>query len=110
MRLIIIMLSLVVSITTGCKSKKETTSTAPAVTGGTTGKVSHQYQSTGCPTVIVISNGESPVTIIPKDKLSKEFDVDGLEITFDYRPLKMPQPAGCTVGMPAELTNISKKK
>src|SRR4051812_49319974 len=107
MRSIIIMLSLVVSFTTGCKSKKEATSTtASATVGGTTGKVSHQYQSTGCSTVVIISAADAPITIIPKDKLSKEFDLDGQEITFDYHPLKMPQPAGCNVGIPAELSNI----
>jgi hypothetical protein len=49
------------------------------------------------------------VTLIPKDKLASEYDMDGLEITFNYHPLKMPNPAGCTVGMPAEITDLSKK-
>ncbi|MCW3105058.1 MAG: hypothetical protein JWO09_3498 [Bacteroidetes bacterium] len=49
------------------------------------------------------------MTLIPKDKLASEYDVDGLEIAFNYHPLKMPNPAGCTVGMPAEITDLSKK-
>ena len=34
----------------------------------------------------------------------------GQLIRFDYHALKMPQPAGCTVGVPAEITNITKLK
>jgi hypothetical protein len=77
--------------------------------GTTTGKVSHKYKAGGCSAVIVFMQDGTEVTIIPKDKLAKEFDVDGLEISFNYHTLKMPQPAGCTVGMPAEVTDISKK-
>lgn len=102
----------------GCKSKKEASASVPAVTteqpvakGNTTGKVSHQYNATGCATVVIvkIDGQENPLTLIPKDKLASSFDVDGLEISFNYRTLKMPQPAGCSVGIPAELTEISKK-
>ena len=102
--LFILTLTLSIGAVTSCKSQKD----AAAIVGATTGKVSHQYQSTGCSTVVIIAGTNGPVTIIPKDKLSAEFDVDGLEITFDYRALKMPQPKRCNVGMPAELTNIAK--
>jgi|GEM_PF-713908 len=78
-------------------------------TGTTTGKVSHKYRAAGCSTVIVFTKDGTEMTLIPKDKLSSEFDVDGLEIAFNYRPLKMPNPAGCTAGMPAEITDLSKK-
>ena len=97
-----------------CKSKKETTATAgnntvqPASVGATTGKVSHMYKATGCETVVIVKEGENELTLIPKDKLAKQFDVDGLEIKFNYRTLKMPNPAGCAKGIPAELTDISK--
>jgi hypothetical protein len=75
----------------------------------TIGKVSHQYKATGCETVVVVRlESDELLTLIPKDKLN-EFDVDGLEIKFNYRTLKMPTPAGCKVGIPAELKNISKK-
>ena len=108
---------------TACKSKKHaasasssstssstnTTASMTAATGATTGKVSHKYRSAGCATVIVFMKDGTEVTLIPKDKLAGEFDVDGLEITFNYHPLKMPNPEGCTVGMPAEITELAKK-
>jgi hypothetical protein len=110
MKSYILILSIVVSIFGACKSKKETTSTgnaAPKVVG----TVSHQYKATGCATVIVIKQeGADDITLIPKDKLNSKFDVDGLKVSFNYQPLKMPQPQGCNVGMPAEITNISKSK
>jgi hypothetical protein len=73
------------------------------------GKVSHKYRAGGCSTVIVFIKDGTEMTLIPKDKLAAEFDVDGQAIMFNYRPLKMPNPAGCTVGMPAEITDLSKK-
>lgn len=80
--------------------------------GAHAGKVSHKYRAGGCETVIIIqpSEGTEEITLIPKDKLNKDIDVDGQTITFDYLPLKMPQPAGCTIGIPAEITNITKLK
>jgi len=79
--------------------------------GTTLGKVSHQYRATGCATVVIVKRDDSqqPITLIPRDTLSEIFDVDGLEIYFNYHPLKMRNPAGCKVGIPAELTDISKK-
>jgi hypothetical protein len=59
--------------------------------------------------VIIFTQDGSEVTLIPKDKLAKEFDVDGLEVQFNYHALKMPQPEGCTVGMPAEISELTKK-
>lgn len=108
---------------TACKSKKETTASSSASTsstqtpetmttrteGNTSGKVSHQYRTTGCATVIVFTNEGTEMTLIPKDKLPAEFDIDKLEIKFNYHTLKMANPAGCNVGIPAEITDISKK-
>jgi hypothetical protein len=84
---------------------------ATTVIGKTLGTVSHQYQSTGCNTVIIVNGGDasSLLTLIPKDALSAEFDKEGMQLYFDYHPLKMPQPEGCSHGIPAEITNISKK-
>jgi hypothetical protein len=79
--------------------------------GANVGKVSHKYSADGCGTVIIFTNADgAEMTLIPKDKLAKDIDVDGQIIKFDYHPLKMPQPAGCKVGTPAEITNISKMK
>lgn len=118
MRSIIFILTVFISVSAGagCKCKKESSTTVASssavAAGGTVGKVSHQYRSTGCETVIIIpaAGDAGEITLIPKDKLSTDMDVDGMMLSFDYHTLKMPQPAGCSVGMPAELTNISKMK
>jgi hypothetical protein len=104
MKSYLIILSIVVSIFTSCKSKE---TAAASTMGKTSGKVSHEYKAGGCSAVIVTSDG---VTLIPSIALKKDFDVDGLEVTFDYLSLKMPQPAGCTTGIPAEITNLGKVK
>lgn len=110
-------------VATACKSKKSANSTAAtestttltepaaiqAVAGGTMGTVSHKYKSTGCSTVILVKQEDGELTLIPKDKIAKEFDVDGTVIMFNYHTLKMPQPEGCMTGIPAEITDISKK-
>ena len=107
------------SATTSTTSTSTTTASTTANTsatgdnqGANVGKISHQYKSTGCETVIVIAAHDdvAEMTLIPKDKLSKDVDMDGQLIRFDYHALKMPQPAGCTVGVPAEITNITKLK
>ncbi len=122
MKSYIVLITICLAMATSCKSKKEVAATAtvpvttavteqPATKGNTFGKVSHQYKATGCATVVVvkIEGEEKPLTLIPKDILPSSIDIDGLEISFNYRTLKMPQPAGCNVGIPAELTEISKK-
>ena len=111
----ILVLALVLSFGAACKSKKEAavsstkenTASIPKING----KVSHQYRAGGCATVIIIpaSGGVNEITLIPKDKLAKEFDVDGMQISFNYQTLRMPQPDGCTVGMPADIKDVSKK-
>ncbi len=100
-----------VSVTTNTSTTETNTTASGDNQGAYVGKVSHKYRAAGCETVIVF-NGEdgAEVTLIPKDKLSKDVDVDGQILKFDYRPLKMPQPAGCTVGIPAEISNITKLK
>lgn len=113
---------LCIAFTSACKSKKAgSSSAAPAsatasaepaaatVTGNTSGTVSHKYRATGCSTVIIVKQDAEDLTLIPKDKIAKEFDVDGMMIMFNYHTLKMPQPQGCTTGIPAEITDISKK-
>ncbi|MBN8696879.1 MAG: hypothetical protein J0L87_10125 [Bacteroidetes bacterium] len=104
MKSYLIIFTIVATLLTSCKTKEATTSNTM---GKTSGKVSHEYKAGGCSAVIVTSDG---VTLIPKDALKKEFDVDGLNVTFDYITLKMPQPAGCTTGIPAEISNLGKAK
>jgi hypothetical protein len=101
-----------VSISTNTGSSESTTSTTVTPgKGAYTGKVSHKYRSSGCPSVIVFTGADgNEMTLIPKDALNKDIDMDGQTISFDYHPLKMAQPAGCTTGMPAEITNIVKLK
>ncbi|MES2592547.1 MAG: hypothetical protein V4608_11725 [Bacteroidota bacterium] len=75
----------------------------------TVGKVSHKYRATGCATVIIVNDGQEVLTLIPRGKLPADIDVDGQEVVFDYTTLKMPQPAGCSVGIPAEIKDVAKK-
>jgi hypothetical protein len=77
----------------------------------TLGKISHQYRVGGCASVIEVKlEGDEVQTLIPKDKLAKEIDVDGKEIYFNFLVLRMPQPQGCMVGQPAIITDIVEKK
>lgn len=102
------------STTTGTSNttSSSTTSATGDNQGANVGQVSHKYKSTGCETVIIVAAHDdvAEMTLIPKDKLSKDVDMDGQLIRFDYHALKMPQPAGCTTGVPAEITNITKLK
>lgn len=110
MKAYVLILSIVVSLLSSCKSSKDAgTSSSNSTAGKTSGIVSHKYKATGCATVILVKQDGEELTLIPKDKIAGKLDVDGLEVTFDYNPLKMPQPEGCTVGMPAEITNLAKK-
>ncbi len=104
MKSYLIILTIAASLFTSCKTKENASSSSM---GKTSGKVSHEFKAGGCSAVIITSDG---VTLIPKDALKKEFDVDGLNVTFDYMTLKMPQPAGCTSGIPAEISNLGKAK
>jgi thioredoxin-related protein len=114
----ITVLILVVALSAGaCRMGQKATKNTSASTdkkeqmdNKSIGKVSHQYKATGCATVVIINKDGETITLIPKDMLDAKLDVDGLEITFNYRPLKMPNPAGCTAGFPAELTNIKPAK
>ena len=121
MRKQLLLVAIVLSIV-ACKTKRMTEATVAATpkvemkeqdleAPKTTGKVSHQYKATGCATVVIIKieGEENPGILIPSTKLPDGLDVDGKEIMFDYRTLKMPNPPGCTVGIPAELTNIKSK-
>ena len=79
--------------------------------GKISGKVSHQFRKTGCSTVIIITpqDGGQVLILIPREKLNHDFDVDGLEIIFNYSLLKMPNPPGCDQGIPAEITDVRKR-
>ncbi|MFI5148305.1 MAG: hypothetical protein ACHQRM_01120 [Bacteroidia bacterium] len=101
-----------------CKSKTKTTAstttTAPAAGNAnsdtkTTGKVSHAYGT--CGTVIVIPSitGADPMILIAVG-LPAELDVEGLEISFHYHPLKRKNPDGCRAGFPASITDATKKQ
>ncbi|MEI6489063.1 MAG: hypothetical protein WCP52_08880 [Bacteroidota bacterium] len=119
----ILILTLLLLGFSSCKSKKETTQTSNEVKQTTTvtnneqmsapktkGKVSHQFRSEGCATVILANVDKSTIVLIPSIKLIEKFDVDGMAIAFDYRPLKMHNPEGCNVGIPAEISNITDLK
>jgi hypothetical protein len=73
----------------------------------TRGKVSLELKKDGCNALVIAQteDGEE-IVLIPKTSLGL-FEEDGKKIKFHYRVLRMPQPAGCSKGMPAELTDIT---
>jgi len=114
MRFFVLLIAISLALFPGCKVRhkvvKQATTETLAPKGNSEGKVSHMYRQTGCATVVIVKKeGQEDITLIPKDTLAKEFDIDGLEIYFNYHLLKMKNPAGCNAGIPAQLTDISKK-
>lgn len=116
MKYYIVLFSALLLFSLSCKTKQDATGKGKSTIQTTAetrtlGKVSHQYKATGCSTVIIVATDDkaNPIVLIPKDALAKEFDKDGLELYFDYHLLKMRNPPGCEHGLPAELSNISKK-
>lgn len=76
----------------------------------TLGLVSHKFMNNGCPVVILVAKpGGDTLVLIPRDALIRDYDVDGLQISFNYRLLKMRSMPGCDKGIPAEITGISKE-
>jgi hypothetical protein len=95
-----------------CKTTEKQSITKPAsaiIKGKNTGTVSHQYNAEGCKTVIIVKpeNPNEPLILIPMNDFDAKFDKDKLKISFDYLPLRVKNPEGCNVGIPAEITNIS---
>jgi hypothetical protein len=113
MRLFIILIAFSLFAIPGCKTRDKAikqTNVSVVPIGTTLGKVSHQFRETGCATVVIVSkDGQEDLTLIPVDTLPKEYDTNGLEIYFNYRLLKVKNPVGCHVGIPARLSDISKK-
>ncbi len=73
------------------------------------GRVSHRYAYTGCGPVIVTDKVIHGDTLIfdPMQKLN-EFDVEGLEISFNYRPLAIMHPKSCGKAQPVYISNVKK--
>ena len=116
MKYFLIFITLFLTLSFSCKTKQKSENCnndkqkIAADDNRIEGKVSFQYRSGGCATVIIVKQPgkENVLTLIPSLPLAKEFDIDGLTIKFNYHPLKMRNPDGCTVGIPAEITDLSK--
>lgn len=94
-----------------CQKPCDKTNENKVAIGNTIGKVSAQYKSSGCSSIIITKAEDgTEIFLLPKDKLSDEFDKEGLEILFNYKLLKMPTPEGCSKALPAEITDITIKK
>jgi hypothetical protein len=74
------------------------------------GMVSFKYKSSGCGTVILITNKKDTNIFIPMGNGLGEYEVDGMKISFDYAPLKIRNPRGCFHGGPVRIWNIQKVK
>lgn len=76
------------------------------VQGEHIGVIHHNYEESTC-TVIEAVKGDEVFYLIPVNGLPEGLDVDGKHIRFNFTPLKMPQPANCMKGIPAELRDVS---
>ncbi len=115
-----LMLIMILILGTSCRTKKVKTQiednppkveTEVIKQGTNVGQVSHQYKSDGCKSIIIIDNvdGSQPQILIPIKGLESDFDVDGMNITFDFILSRVKQPEGCKQGQPAILSNVQKK-
>lgn len=104
---------IVFSIIVGCKTvhkteiKNNSISTNSKFETSSSGIVSLHYLKDGCGAVVKLRNNEENLTLIPTPALDSVFAKEGLVIFFNYRLLRMKNPDGCLVGLPAELTEIS---
>jgi hypothetical protein len=116
MKWILILAIASATLFSGCKSYKERkkqhdiNEEVPTVTlGTTTGTISHGNTDSPC-TIVTVAQSEGNLILIPVKGLPFDLDKEGNVILFDYNTLKMPQPEGCGVGIPAEIRNVSLKK
>ncbi len=70
------------------------------------GKVSHQFHSKSCSTVIIIKNNNEELMLEPINQLEKEIDVDGVSIRFHYQLSRKSQKQECLNGSPAIISDI----
>ncbi|MBN2727994.1 MAG: hypothetical protein JXR53_02115 [Bacteroidales bacterium] len=79
------------------------------VQGEHIGVIHHNYEESTC-TVIEAVKGDEVFYLIPVNGLPEAMDIDGMLIRFNYHALKMPQPEGCTKGIPVELSDVEAQK
>jgi hypothetical protein len=74
------------------------------------GVVTHKYKE--CGTVILVFNKQHHDTtmLIPMGSSLKEFDVDGLAITFQCRHLMIHNPKNCVKASPVIVYDVAKKE
>lgn len=78
----------------------------------TYGKVTHLINTNQCTSIIVINidaGSNNELILLPKDLLPEDLSKEGTELKFHYRPLKMKNPEGCLKGIPAALTEVTKR-
>jgi hypothetical protein len=101
----------IILIVLSCKPKENTLSTPAneitlADSGKTLGKVSHQFHSKNCSTVIIVLKESKELILEPVNKLEKDIDVDGLSIKFIYQNSRKVQNQDCLYGIPAIISEI----
>jgi hypothetical protein len=92
----------------GCKARLpiETIPLTKSDSEKTTGIVSHEFYKNGCETVIIIKNDSGDLILSPIEKLDTKFDIEGLQINFNYKLSKRPKSNNCLEGLPAFLSEI----
>ncbi len=101
-----------IAVLLSCKTSEKqakTENSANVSTAKFQGIVSHKYQKEGCKTIIVVGNikESKQLILIPVKGFDEKFDKDNLKIKFDYLPLRIKNPEGCNLGIPAIISNIS---
>ncbi len=100
-------------MTISCQTTKKDTvviTTTNEVKGKFLGKVTYNLNESKCLSVILQNTeNDKQLVLIPKDVIEEKYNKEGTFIYFNYRLLKMPNKDGCKNGLPAQLTDISKK-
>lgn len=103
-----------------CQTSKPIKTKEPIAVGTTAvenltftyGKVTHLINTNQCTSIIVINKdagSNNELILLPKDLLPEDLSKEGTELKFHYRPLKIKNPEGCLKGIPAALTEVTKR-
>ncbi len=103
---------IIITVLFSCKTSEKQTKTESSTNVSSAkfqGIVSHKYKKEGCKTIIIVENlkDAKQLILIPVKGFDEKFDKDNLKIKFDYLPLRIKNPEGCNIGIPAAINNIS---
>lgn len=103
---------IIITVLFSCKTSEKQVKTESSANDSATkfrGIVSHKYKNEGCKTIIIVENNKESkqLILIPLKGFDEKFDKDNFKIKFDYLPLRIKNPEGCNIGIPAAISNIA---